>query len=112
VYQSVNCLQDASRPLNLVQERNIITVGSTDMPYPNLPREFKKVNCNPESVVMLSVVVSVYILSKNTVAAQHLAFPSSTCMRIITIRYDTRCYSNMCSKGDVSQLNLPYRTKV
>ena len=28
-----------------------------------------------------------------------------------TIRYDTRCYFNMHSKADISQLNLPHRTK-
>jgi len=27
-----------------------------------------------------------------------------------TIRYDTRCYFNMCSKADISQLNLPHGT--
>jgi len=27
-----------------------------------------------------------------------------------TIRYDTRCYFNVRSKADVSQLNLAYRT--
>jgi len=28
-----------------------------------------------------------------------------------TTRYDTRCYFNMHSKADISQLNLPHRTK-
>ena len=27
-----------------------------------------------------------------------------------TIRYDTRCYFNVCSKADISQLNLPHGT--
>ena len=27
-----------------------------------------------------------------------------------TIRYDTRCYFNVCSKADMSQLNLPHGT--
>ena len=25
------------------------------------------------------------------------------------MRYDTRCYFNVCSKADMSQLNLPHR---
>ena len=28
----------------------------------------------------------------------------------VTIRYDTRCYLNVRSKADISQLNLPHRT--
>ena len=28
----------------------------------------------------------------------------------ITIRYDTRCYFNVRSKADISQLNLPHET--
>ena len=28
----------------------------------------------------------------------------------ITIRYDTRCYFNVRSKADISQLNLPHGT--
>jgi len=28
----------------------------------------------------------------------------------VTIRYDTRCYFNVRSKADVSQLNLPHGT--
>ena len=27
-----------------------------------------------------------------------------------TIQYDTRCYFNVCSKADISQLNLPHGT--
>jgi len=27
-----------------------------------------------------------------------------------TIRYDTRCYFNVCSKANMSQLNLPHGT--
>ena len=30
--------------------------------------------------------------------------------RTITIRYDTRCYFNVRSKADTSQLNLPHGT--
>ena len=26
------------------------------------------------------------------------------------IRYDTRCYFNVCTKADMSQLNLPHRS--
>jgi len=51
--EMLNRLQDFTRPLNLLQERNILTVGSTEMPLPNLPHEFKKINCNPESVTIL-----------------------------------------------------------
>jgi len=29
---------------------------------------------------------------------------------IVTIRYDTRCYFNVRSKADISQLNLPHGT--
>jgi len=29
---------------------------------------------------------------------------------VITIRYDTRCYFNVRSKADISQLNLPHGT--
>jgi len=28
----------------------------------------------------------------------------------VTIRYDTRCYFNVRSKADISQLNLPHGT--
>jgi len=31
-------------------------------------------------------------------------------MRHIPIRYDTRCYFNVRSKADMSQLNLPHGT--
>jgi len=30
--------------------------------------------------------------------------------RLDTIRYDTRCYFNVRSKADISQLNLPHGT--
>ena len=30
------------------------------------------------------------------------------CSGISRIRYDTRCYFNVRSKADISQLNLPY----
>jgi len=29
---------------------------------------------------------------------------------VLTIRYDTRCYFNVRSKADISQLNLPHGT--
>jgi len=29
---------------------------------------------------------------------------------ILYLRYDTRSYFNVCSKADISQLNLPYET--
>jgi len=28
---------------------------------------------------------------------------------LVTIRYDTRCYFNVRSKADISQLNLPHK---
>ena len=31
-------------------------------------------------------------------------------VRVCTIRYDTRCYFNVRSKADISQLNLPHGT--
>ena len=34
----------------------------------------------------------------------------NVCRRGITIRYDTRCYFNVRSKADISQLNLPHGT--
>ena len=30
----------------------------------------------------------------------------------LTIRYDTRCYFNVRSKADISQLNLPHTTEI
>jgi len=33
--------------------------------------------------------------------------PRTSWLRTITIRYDTRCYINVRSKADMSQLNLP-----
>jgi len=30
---------------------------------------------------------------------------------ILCLRYDTRCYFNVCSAADISELNLPHRTK-
>jgi len=32
------------------------------------------------------------------------------CLFMIAIRYDTRCYFNVRSKADISQLNLPHGT--
>jgi len=32
------------------------------------------------------------------------------CLCMLTIRYDTRCYFNVRSKADISQLNLPHGT--
>ena len=34
----------------------------------------------------------------------------SGCLELTTIRYDTRCYFNVRSKADISQLNLPHGT--
>ena len=40
---------------------------------------------------------------------------NSYCITVIlsffAIRYDTRCYFNVRSKADMSQLNLPYGSK-
>ena len=36
--------------------------------------------------------------------------PDPVCIRYDTIRYDTRCYFNVQSKADMSQLNLPHGT--
>jgi len=36
---------------------------------------------------------------------------SNQCEKDDTIRYDTRCYFNVRSKADMSQLNLPHGTK-
>jgi len=31
-------------------------------------------------------------------------------LHAVTVRYDTRCYFNLRSKADMSQLNLPHGT--
>ena len=36
--------------------------------------------------------------------------PSLKTLQLFTIRYDTRCYFNVRSKADISQLNLPHGT--
>jgi len=46
---------------------------------------------------------------------KEIALPCATSfgartMLDITIRYDTRCYFNVRSKADISQLNLPHGT--
>ena len=39
------------------------------------------------------------------------SFNNSSCnTHMVTIRYDTRCYFNVRSKADISQLNLPHGT--
>ena len=35
---------------------------------------------------------------------------ANTLLKDDTIRYDTRCYFNVRSKADISQLNLPHGT--
>ena len=40
----------------------------------------------------------------------HLHWSKHTRQPIITIRCDTRCYFNVRSKADISQLNLPHGT--
>ncbi|XP_070613990.1 protein transport protein Sec24B isoform X2 [Erythrolamprus reginae] len=41
---------ESLRPLNLIQERNILPIASTSPPLPNLNSDLKKMNCNPDSV--------------------------------------------------------------
>ena len=44
---------------------------------------------------------------------QYLRSQHVYCLRLLgydTIRYDTRCYFNVRSKADISQLNLPHGT--
>jgi len=53
--------------------------------------------------LLLEIVASGFnILSSNCGKA------SSNMLRYDTIRYDTRCYFNVRSKADMSQLNLPH----
>jgi len=40
---------------------------------------------------------------------QNIVMSVSVCV-CDTIRYDTRCYFNVRSKADISQLNLPHGT--
>jgi len=40
----------------------------------------------------------------------HWQYSSNLLNKRFTIRYDTRCYFNMCSKANMSQLNLPHGT--
>ena len=35
---------------------------------------------------------------------------TGSCPTVFTIRYDTRCYFNVRSNADISQLNLPHGT--
>jgi len=59
------------------------------------------------------VVHVIYLLWYASCASGNLAnfhfshlYPFIPC----TIRYDTRCYFNVCSKADMNQLNLPHGT--
>jgi len=46
-------------------------------------------------------------------AAARLIYRLRICDHIYdTIRYDTRCYFNVRSKADISQLNLPHGTDI
>ena len=48
-----------------------------------------------------------YLLSNKLLNSNQHGFLSKR--STLTIRYDTRCYFNVRSKADISQLNLPFR---
>jgi len=45
-----------------------------------------------------------------TALTQKLTTTKVSMVNFVTIRYDTRCYFNVRSKADISQLNLPHGT--
>lgn len=44
---------EALRAVNLLQERNLLPPRPLEAPEPNLSPELKKVNCSPQSVLVL-----------------------------------------------------------
>jgi len=68
---------------------------------------------NSFSSIMLRALVA-YVNAENVDLALVLS-PHFPRLRVVsaataTIRYDTRCYFNVRSKADISQLNLPHGT--
>jgi len=45
---SLSLQQEGLRPVNLLQERNILPTTLLQAPVPNLHEDIQKLNCNPE----------------------------------------------------------------
>jgi len=66
----------------------------------------KSKKCRVMSVVSHYPNNALQLLFESVHAVKYVSRIANT-----TIRYDKRCYFNMRSKADISQLNLPHETK-
>ena len=66
---------------------------------------------NPQPCIILACIVLkvdfIWHLSSLLHSGLYPVSPSSS---LLVIRYDTRCYFNVRSKANISQLNLPHGT--
>ena len=59
-------------------------------------------------IIVLLTLILALINSVKQDNCLHASFCHQKVLRDIMIRYDTRCYFNVRSKADMSQLNLPH----
>jgi len=50
----------------------------------------------------------IYVRARTHPQSAQLWWPGLGAARLVTIRYDTRCYFNVHSKADMNRLNLPH----
>ncbi|XP_040185309.1 protein transport protein Sec24B isoform X2 [Rana temporaria] len=85
------------RPMNLIQDRNVLPVSSLPPPAPNLNTDLKKLNCNPEffRCTLTSVPQTQALLNKAKLPLGLLLHPFKSKPRIPTISSSSiiRCRS-------------------
>ncbi|XP_068137632.1 protein transport protein Sec24B isoform X2 [Hyperolius riggenbachi] len=85
------------RPVNLIQDRNVLPLSSLPAPAPNLNPDLKKLNCNPEffRCTLTSIPQTQALLNKAKLPLGLLLHPFKSKPRIPTISSSTivRCRS-------------------
>ncbi|XP_030620740.1 protein transport protein Sec24B [Chanos chanos] len=88
---------DALRPVNLIQERNLLPPTHTASPEPNLSTELKKVNCSPDTFrcTLTSIPQTQALLNKARLPLGLLLHPfrDLTQLPVITSNTIVRCRS-------------------
>ncbi|XP_073497034.1 protein transport protein Sec24B isoform X3 [Phyllobates terribilis] len=88
---------ESLRPVNLIQDRNLLPVSSLPPPAPNLNADLKKLNCNPEffRCTLTNVPQTQALLNKAKLPLGLLLHPFKSKPRITTLSPSTivRCRS-------------------
>ena len=72
--------------------------------------EVEPVCCWPEYLILVFQSETQSVIKKTAEALLSFGITVDSRNDVDTIRYDTRCYFNVRSKADISQLNLPHGT--